>query len=94
MGIRDDDDSVRAIVAIQQLAVAYAFGVDSRDLDLVTSLFVDDVDRGPEGVGRDALRASLQRSLAQIGATIHVVTNHVVRIVDADHATGIVYHRG
>jgi hypothetical protein len=94
MGVPADAATTGAITAIQQLAVRYALAVDSRDLAAVASLYVDDVDRGPDGRGRDVLVASLGRQLRSTRVSIHVVTNHVVHVVDADNATGTVYHRG
>ena len=41
---------------IRQLAAHYAVAVDSRDLDTLVGLFVDDVRVGRDTFGRDALR--------------------------------------
>ncbi len=60
-------DPVAWLVAheeIRQLAARYAVAVDSRDLDALVGLFVDDVRVGRSAVGRDALRASFRESLA------------------------------
>jgi ketosteroid isomerase-like protein len=79
---------------IRQLVYRYALAVDSRDLDLLVSLFVDDVQVGRDEVGRDALRAFFDRSLREIGTSILQVTNVVVDLDDPDHARGTVYCRG
>ena len=78
---------------IRQLAARYALAVDSRDLDTLVGLFVDDVAVGPSGTGRGALRASFDESLRAIGVSILNVGTHVIDLVDADHATGSVYCR-
>ena len=62
----DGLDPIERLIAhdeIRLLASRYAVAVDSRDLDELVSLFVDDVRVGRDGdgnplVGRDALRES------------------------------------
>ena len=49
-------DRIEATLAIQQLAIRYAIAIDSRDIDAWLALFVDDVDCGRRGRGREALR--------------------------------------
>jgi uncharacterized protein (TIGR02246 family) len=77
--------------AIRQLAAHYAVAVDSRDLDALVNLFVDDVQVGRDEYGREALRASFDASLRGIGISILNVGTHAIDLVDDDHATGIVY---
>jgi ketosteroid isomerase-like protein len=79
---------------IRQLAARYAVAVDSRDLDSLVSLFVDDVQVGREQRGHEALRAFFDRSLRGVTVTILNTGTHVIDLLDADHATGIVYCRG
>ena len=79
---------------IRQLAARYALALDSRDLDTLVGLFVDDVQVGRDLVGRDALRASFDESLRAVGVTILNVGTHVIDVVDDDHATGSVYCKG
>jgi ketosteroid isomerase-like protein len=79
---------------IRQLASRYAVALDARDLDTLVSLFVDDVRVGRDQVGRDALRASFAGQLKDLGVTILLVGNHVIDVVDDDHASGIVSCRG
>ena len=79
---------------IRQLASRYAVALDARDLDTLVSLFVDDVRVGRDQVGHDALRASFTEQLRGLGVTILLVGNHVIDVVDADHAYGIVSCRG
>ena len=91
------DDQVARLVAhdeIRLLASRYAVALDSRDLDALVALFVDDVQVGRSDAGRDALRRSFQRSLASVGVTILHVGTHVIDLIDPDHATGIVYCAG
>lgn len=79
---------------IRQLASRYAVALDARDLDTLVSLFVDDVRVGRDLVGHDALQASFTEQLRGLGVTILLVGNHVIDVLDDDHATGIVSCRG
>ena len=79
---------------IRQLASRYAVAIDARDLDTLVNLFVEDVRVGRDQVGRDALRANFTEQLSGLGVTILLVGNHVISVVDEDHATGIVSCRG
>jgi len=79
---------------IRQLAAHYAVAVDSRDLDALVGLFVDDVRVGRDTYGREALRASFDASLRGIGVSMLHVGTHAIDLVDADHATGSVYCLG
>lgn len=78
---------------IHQLACRYALAIDSRDLDLLVSLFVPDVRVGRDDSGRDALRRSFADSLRAIGVTILFVGNHLIDFESGDRATGVVYCR-
>jgi ketosteroid isomerase-like protein len=79
---------------IRQLAARYALAVDSRDIDALVGLFVDDVQVGRDTFGRAALAAEFDRSLRVIGVSILHVGTHVIDLVDDDHATGWVYCKG
>jgi hypothetical protein len=79
---------------IRQLASRYAVALDARDLDTLVSLFVDDVRVRRDQVGRAALRASFTEQLRDLGVTILLVGNHVINVIDDDHATGVVSCRG
>ena len=90
-------DAVEKLVAyeeIRQLAARYALAVDSRDLDTLVELFVDDVQVGRSDRGREALRASFEASLRSVGVTILNVGTHVIDFVDDAHAVGKVYCKG
>lgn len=92
-----DADPIAWLVAheqIRQLASRYAVALDARDLDTLVSLFVEDVWVGRDQTGRDALRANFTEQLRDLGVTILLVGNHVISVVDDDHATGIVSCRG
>ena len=80
--------------AIRQLVARYALATDSRDLDTLVGLFVDDVRVGEVERGREALRTFFDRSLRDVGVTILFVGNHVIDFDDDDHARGVVYCRG
>lgn len=89
-----DLERLLAYQEIRQLASRYALCVDSRDLDGLVRLFVPDVRVGRERSGRDALRADFDRSLRSVGVTFLNTGNHVIDLVDRDHARGVVYCRG
>jgi ketosteroid isomerase-like protein len=79
---------------ISQLAYRYALALDSRDIDLLVSLFVPDVCVGRNATGHEALREFWTNSLRAIGVSILFVGNHLIDFDDPDHARGLVYCRG
>jgi ketosteroid isomerase-like protein len=87
-------DRLLAYEEIRQLVARYAVAVDSRDLEALVALFVDDVQVGPERRGRAALRAFFDRSLRDIGITILNVGTHLIDVDGDDHARGVAYCRG
>jgi hypothetical protein len=102
--LRDTDPTAWLIACeeIRQLASRYAVALNHRDLDALSMLFVPDVRIGRDLTGRIALRDNMAVQLggaptvmpAQHHRTILQVTNQVIDVVDADHATGIVGTRG
>ena len=78
---------------IRQLASRYAIHADARDLDRLVDLFIPDVRVGRSAVGRDALKADFDRAFRTVGVTFLFVGNHLIDLLDEDHATGIVYSR-
>jgi ketosteroid isomerase-like protein len=87
-------EKLLAYEQIRQLAAHYAVAVDSRDLDALVALFIDDVRVGRDTFGRAALRESFDSSLRGIGVSMLNVGTHAIDLVDADHATGSVYCHG
>lgn len=87
-------DRLIAYEEIRQLAAHYAVAVDSRDLDALVALFVDDVRVGRDAYGHEALRQMFADSLSQVQVTILHVGTHAIDLIDADHATGHVYCHG
>ena len=90
--LRDEDPTAWLIACeeIRQLASRYAVAMGHRDLEALAQLFVPDVRIGRELTGRAALRDNIAAQLADGHRTILQVTNHVIDVADADHATGIV----
>jgi ketosteroid isomerase-like protein len=80
--------------AIRQLVARYAVAMDARDFEAVAALFVDDVRVGREAQGRAALAEYLEDAVADLGVTVLNVGTQLIDVVDADHATGVVYCRG
>jgi ketosteroid isomerase-like protein len=89
-----DIERLHAYEEIRQLVARYAIAVDSRDLDSLVALFVDDVRVGQDQRGRAALRDYFDRSLRKIKVTILNTGTHAIDFEDDDHAIGIVYCRG
>ncbi len=89
----NDLERLLARDAIRDLAHRYAVALDARDLEGLVGLFVEDVQVGRSGRGREALRADFERQLRAIGVSVLYVCNHVVDFDDDDHAHGIVYTR-
>jgi ketosteroid isomerase-like protein len=89
--VMDDLQRLRACEEIRQLASRYALAMDSRDLDALVDLFVEDVKVGRDQSGREALRANFEEQLRRVGITILFVGNHVIDFDDDDHARGVVY---
>ena len=94
--LRDTDPLAWLIACeeIRQLASRYAVSLNHRDLDALAGLFVPDVRVSRELSGRAALRANIDAQLTAGHRTILQVTNHVIDVLDADHANGIVGTRG
>ncbi len=90
----NDLQRLLAYEEIRQLASRYALALDSRDLDALVGLFVDDVRVGRRGTGREILRADFDRQLREVGITILHVTGQVIDLDGEDHARGVVYCRG
>ena len=91
------DERVDRLVAceeIRQLVARYAVAVDSRDLEALVALFVDDVQVGHDLRGRVALHDFFERSLRNVSVTILNTGTHVIDLADDDHASGVVYCRG
>jgi hypothetical protein len=84
---------LEALEQIRQLASRYALALDSRNLDDMVALFVEDVQVGRDRVGREALKRWFVGALSDFRASIHFVGNHVIDLIDEDHARGVVYCR-
>ena len=78
---------------IRQLAQRYALAVDGKDLDGVAALFVEDVDNGRYGRGREGVKTFYDHVLRQFHCSMHLVANHLIDFDDDDHAHGVVYCR-
>ena len=78
--------------ACEQLSYAYARSVDFRDYDTFAELFAEDgvLDTSAELVGRDAIRASLNKRPDELRSR-HVLTNVYTEVLDQNTARGISY---
>jgi hypothetical protein len=88
---------LEAVDQIRQLVVRYALGIDTRDIDAVVELFVDDgrpvfFRNGDEGSrGGAELRRSYMLSQSQYTNSQHFVLNHRIELDDDNHAHGVQY---
>jgi hypothetical protein len=78
---------------IRQLADRYAVALDGKDLETLATLFVDDVDYGRHGSGREGAKAWFDFVLRPFHCSMHMVGNHVIDFDSDDRAHGIVYCR-
>ena len=88
-----ETDIVAWLVAceeIRQLASRYAVALNHRDLGALVQLFVPNVRVGRDLIGPEALRDNIAAQLRDGHRTILQVSNHVIDVSDADHASGIV----
>jgi hypothetical protein len=87
-------DRIDALLQIGQLPSRYAFACDSRDMDALVALYVDDVTRPDvDGVGRSPLKAHFTRVLSGYYRTMHQIVGHQIDLASETHATGKVYCR-
>lgn len=96
--IPDDDLEARlaaleAREAIRQLVARYALALDSRNVADLADLFVSDVRTADGRQGRGALAEWFDGILRPYTTTFHLIGGHVIDLVDADHATGVLYCR-
>ena len=89
----DRIDRIESHQAIQQLAVKYAMAVDARDVDAWLDMFVDDIDCGRRGKGREALRTFIEPAVRDFYRTVHSITGHAIDEINGDQAKGRVYCR-
>ena len=86
-------DRIESTQAIQQLPMRYALAVDGRNIDEWVSLFVEDVNCGRHGTGRDVLKQVIAPELRRFYRSIHQICGHRISFDDSDHAQGVVYCR-
>jgi hypothetical protein len=80
--------------AIRELVLLYSRGVDRQDFELLKGLYARDAtdDHGKHFSGTaDAYLAFLERSLPHLFVSGHFACNHLISVIDADHAEGEVY---
>ncbi len=86
-------DRIDSLDQIRQLPQRYGLAIDSRNMDDLVELFVEDVRVGRSEHGRPALRSWFSDTLSNFRTSIHFVGNHIIDMDDADHARGVVYCR-
>src|SRR4051812_50101010 len=86
-------DRVESMLEIQQLGVRYAMAIDARDIDAWLALFVEDIDCGRRGKGREALRGFIEPAVRDFYRTVHTITGHAIDRIDGDVAEGRGYCR-
>lgn len=86
-------DRIESYQAIQQLPIRYALAIDGRDIDGWVNLFIEDVNCGRYGTGREALKSFIGPTVQHFYRSIHYICGHRIEFIDADHAEGKVYCR-
>lgn len=87
-------DRLESIEEIRQLAGKYSLSLDMRDLDAHVGLFAPDIRVGKEKTGRAHLKAWVDDTLRhQFTGTSHHIGQHIIEMVDVDHAIGVVYSK-
>ncbi len=80
--------------AIVDLTHRYAWALDTKQLDLLDDVFLEDATADLRSAalleGREAIKARIGRALGPLDATQHTVTNHLIA-VDGDRATSTCY---
>lgn len=83
-------DRLESLEQIRQLPHRYALAVDTRALDSLVQLFVDDVQVSRDLRGREPLKTWFAEALSRFGDTIHFVGNHVIDLNSPTQASGVV----
>lgn len=86
-------ERMEASIAIQQLPVRYAMAVDCRNMDDLADLYVDDIDFGQLGKGREALKIYFTAATSAFYRSVHQIMGHKFDFLDDEHAVGQVYCR-
>ena len=87
-------DRLESLDAIRQLPAKYALTLDMRDIDMMVTLFPEDVRVGKDASGRKALRTYMDGTLrSPFTGTSHHIGGHIIEFDDPDHAHGIVYSK-
>jgi hypothetical protein len=86
-----DSDRLWAVHEIRQLAYRYAFAQDSRDMELLLSLWAERPEPAePPVIDIHTVRSEAARWFRK-GPTIHFVGNHIIDLEGPDEASGSVY---
>jgi hypothetical protein len=86
-----DFDRLWAVHEIRQLAYRYALAQDSRDMELLLSLWAETPEPAePPVIDVHTVRSEAARWFRK-GATIHFVGNHLIDLAGPDEASGTVY---
>tara|TARA_B100000427_G_scaffold328554_1_gene341959 strand:- start:146 stop:685 length:540 start_codon:yes stop_codon:yes gene_type:complete len=79
--------------SIRDLVFDYSTAVADKDMELMSSLFVDDADFGSYGKGPDALKDLMKETMGNLEMGIILITNHRIKFVDDVRAEGEVWAR-
>lgn len=78
--------------ACERLSHAYSRHTDFREYDKFVDLFAEDalLNAGGELRGKEAIRQAMSKRSDRLRSR-HVVTNHIVDVIDEDRAEGVTY---
>lgn len=86
-------DRLDSIEQIKGIVARYALAVDSKDIDTLVDLFVEDVHVTGEKHGRDAFREHWRQLLARFRVSVLMTGTPIIDFDDDAHARGVVYCR-
>jgi hypothetical protein len=84
-------DRLESREQIRNLVARYAVLIDSRDLDALVDLFVEDVRVTRETRGREVMKTLIDSLVRQFTTSVHFVGAQTLEFLDDDHAEGVVY---
>jgi ketosteroid isomerase-like protein len=91
--LADRLEQLEARMAIQDLASRYAIAVDSKDIEALSRLYVDDFVVAPGQIGREAVKARFRGLLQSYRRTVHLIVGQSAQIETPERASGTVYCR-
>src|SRR6202020_2444981 len=74
-------------------ASRYAIAVDSKDIDALSRLYVEDFVVAPGQIGHEAVKNRFRALLKSLGHTVHLIVGQTAEFEAPERAAGTVYCR-